>query len=229
MRFRCREDMQFGIIFLHDSVHPSLSEPPHGACVKQFGLKSNTLFATFAGEALGAVEYDFNGSVASFQETKEQALKMFDIALSKPVGLDKLLEEQQTISEGATNREQKALKSQLTRISSPQSSDVRPGSPPHGEKSPTNSPKPKSSSSSFKEVHEKQKEPSTRHSKLSVSAFLLGYAMPIPPQIRLPFGKRKKGQELLPPPPASSHLSPMREESYKAVTPADDDVDQSLK
>ena len=114
-------------------------------------------------------------------------------------------------------------------ISSPQSFDVRPGSPPPGEKSPpqrTVSPKPRPSSSSSKEVHEKQKEPSTRHSKLSVSVSLLGYAMPIPPQIRLPFGKRKKHQEPLPPPPASSHLTPMREESYRAITPAvDDDVE----
>jgi len=114
-------------------------------------------------------------------------------------------------------------------ISSPQSSDLRPGSPPPGEKSPpqrTASPKPRPSSSSSKEIHEKQKEPSTRHSKLSVSSFLLGYAVPIPPQIRLPFGKRKKHQEPLPPPPASSHLTPMREESYRAITPAvDDDVE----
>jgi epidermal growth factor receptor substrate 15 len=70
------------------------------------------------------------------------------------------------------------------KASIPQSSDVRLGSPPPSEKSPpqrTASPKPRPSSSSSKEVHEKQKEPSTRHSKLSVSAFLLGYAMPIPP------------------------------------------------
>ena len=267
MRFRCREDMQFGIIYLRTSrAHPSSFEHSLAGraleLVKQSKLNSNTLFATFASGETGTLEYGFDGSVASFQETSEQALKMFDIALCNRVRLDILLEEQQTISEGATNGERKAVrKSQLARgigrfevrfatdfkvtngdtrksqfgdkfstigskiltenhftpsqsvgaetfstidlgsktslaiseetpsksidstvpgalpaspvstslkasYSSPQSSDVRPGSPPHGEKSPpqcTISPKHGSWPPSFK-----------------VSAFLLGYAMPIP-------------------------------------------------
>ena len=108
MRFRCREDMQFGIIFLHCLIHPSPSEPSHAGhalkLVKQSRLKSNALFATFASEATGTVKYGFDGSVASFQETSGQALKMFDIALRNPVRLDPLLEELQTISEVATNK-----------------------------------------------------------------------------------------------------------------------------
>ena len=104
MSFRCCEDMQFGTIHLRN---PSLSEPSHAGraleLVKQSGLKSHALFATSASEATGAVEYGFDGSVASFQETREQALKMFDIALRNPISLD-LLEKLQTMSEGATNR-----------------------------------------------------------------------------------------------------------------------------
>ena len=116
MRFRCREDTQFGVIFLRSSVHPSPSEHSHVGraleLVKQSGLNSNTLFATFVNEALatGTIEYGFDGSVASFQETTEQAFKMFNIALSKPIKLDLLLKELQTISEGATNRKGKGLK-----------------------------------------------------------------------------------------------------------------------
>lgn len=254
--FRCREDMQFGIIFLHDSVYPPPSEVPHAGCalecVKQSGLQSNILFATFASQATGAVKYGFDSNVASFQGTSGHTTQeMFDTALGMPVELSLLLEELQTISVGATNRERKPLKSQLARsiirlfevpsatdksqsgdtaskigsktlpetpsqsvgAPSPEpsqhnlrtscdeaslvsTSDVRPASPPHGEKSPpqrTLSPKPRPSSSSCKEVHEKQKEPSIRHYNLS---------------IRLPFGRRKKRQESLPP-PVSSHLTPM--------------------
>ena len=58
--------------------------------VKQSGLKYNTLFATFASEAAGTVEYGFDGSA---QETSGQALEMSDTALSNPVGLDLLLKE----------------------------------------------------------------------------------------------------------------------------------------
>ena len=108
MSFRCPEDMQFGIIYLRNS---SLSESSHAGraleLVKQSGLKSNAVFATFASEATGAVEYGFDGSVASFQETRGQALKMFDIALRNPISFDLLLEELQTMSEGATNRKGK--------------------------------------------------------------------------------------------------------------------------
>ena len=107
MRFRCREDMQFGIIFLRSSVNAGRALE----LVKQSRLKSNALFATFASEATGTVEYGFDGSVASFQETSGQASKMFDIALLNPVRLDLLLEELQTISEGAINRKGKGLRS----------------------------------------------------------------------------------------------------------------------
>ena len=117
MGFRCREDMQFGIIFLRSSVHPSPSEHSYAGraleFVKKSRLKSNILFATFASEATGTIEYGFEGSVVSFQETCEQALKMFDIALGNPVRLDLLLEELQTISEGVTNRKGKESKSRF--------------------------------------------------------------------------------------------------------------------
>ena len=105
--------MQFGVIFLHGSVlHPSSSQAGRALeLVKQSGLKSKTLFATFASEATGTIGYDFDGSVASFQETSEQASKMFDIALRNPVTLDLLLAELQTISEGVINRKGKGSKS----------------------------------------------------------------------------------------------------------------------
>ena len=111
MRFRCREDMQFGIICLRN---PSPSEPSHAGrralkLVKQTGLKSNALFATFASEATATAEND--GLV--FQETSAQALQMFDIVFRNPVSLDLLLKELQTISEGATNRKEKGSKSWL--------------------------------------------------------------------------------------------------------------------
>jgi hypothetical protein len=109
MRFRCREDMQFGIIFLHSSIHPSPSQGRALELVKQSRLKSNALFATFASEATGTAKYGFDGSVASFQESSGQALKMFNNALRNPVRLDLLLEELQTISEGATNRKGKGF------------------------------------------------------------------------------------------------------------------------
>ena len=116
MRFRCRENTQFGIIFLRSSLHPVPSHAGRALeAVKQSRLKSNILFVTFASEATGTVEYGFDRSVASFQETGGQALKMFDIALRNPVGLD-LLEELQNI-EGATNGRGKGLrKSWFTRI-----------------------------------------------------------------------------------------------------------------
>ena len=117
MRFRCRENTQFGIIFLRSSLHPVPSHAGRALeAVKQSRLKSNILFVTFASKATGTVEYDFDRSVASFQETGGQALKMFDIALRNPVGLDLLLEELQNI-EGATNGRGKGLrKSWFTRI-----------------------------------------------------------------------------------------------------------------
>ena len=108
MRFRCREDMKFGIIFLHSSLHPPA---PFEELIEQSRLKSSALLATFAREATGAVEYGFDGSVASFQETSEQVLEMFDIALRNPVSLDLLLEKLRTISEGVTNKKGKGLKS----------------------------------------------------------------------------------------------------------------------
>ena len=104
MRFRCREDMQFGIIYLRSGVDPSSFEHFHAGraftLVKHSELTSNTLFATFASEATGVAEYSFNGTVASFKGTREQGLEMFEIALGKTVGLDLLLEELQTVSEG---------------------------------------------------------------------------------------------------------------------------------
>lgn len=119
-RFRCRQDITCGIIYLGSRPHPSSFEHFHAwrasELVKQSGLKSIILFATFAGEATGTVKYGFDDSVASFQETGGQALKMFDIALRNPVGLDLLLEELQNI-EGATNGKGKGLrKSWFTRI-----------------------------------------------------------------------------------------------------------------
>ena len=96
--------MQFGIIYLRSGVHPLSFEQFHALeLVKQSRLKSNTLYATFASDATGTVKYGFDSSVASFQETSGQALKMFDIALGEPVRLDLLLEELQTFSEGAFN------------------------------------------------------------------------------------------------------------------------------
>ena len=119
MRFRCREDMQFGIIFLRDSmVHPSHSEPSYVVhaleLVKQSGLKSCTLFASFVSEQTGQVGFGFDGSSSS-QETGKRALGMFDSALNKPVSLELLLEELQTISEGAANRKGLGLKGQFSR------------------------------------------------------------------------------------------------------------------
>ena len=97
--------MEFGIIYLCTSVDLSPSESSHAGralkLVKESTLKYNILFATFASQATGAAKYGFDSSVASFQETSEQALKMLDIALSKPIRLEVLLEELQTISEGA--------------------------------------------------------------------------------------------------------------------------------
>ena len=97
--------MEFGIIFLHSSVDPSpFSHAGHALrLLKKSKLESNILFATFASEATGTVKYGFDSSVASFQETSGQALKMFDIALGKPVRLGFLLEELQTIPEEAFN------------------------------------------------------------------------------------------------------------------------------
>ncbi|KAF9001968.1 hypothetical protein BDQ17DRAFT_1357829 [Cyathus striatus] len=79
----------------------------------------------------------------------------------------------------------------------------------------TSSPKPRVSSSSSKEVHEKVKEPPTRHSKLS---------------IRLPFGKKKKSQIQEPLPlPRSQHLSPPEEEPHRTLTPSSDDDVEAVK
>jgi len=104
--------MQFGVIFLHSSIHPEPFRAGRASkLVEQSGFKFSALFATFASEATGTVhsQYDFDGSVASFQETTGQTSKMFDIALRNPVSLDRLLEGLQAISEcqWATNRKRK--------------------------------------------------------------------------------------------------------------------------
>ena len=106
MRLRCREDMQFGIIYLRTSrAHPSSFEDFLAGraleLVKQSRLNSKTLFATFASEATGTAESGFDDSVAPLQETSGQAL--FDIALGNFVRLDLLLEGLQAILEGAIN------------------------------------------------------------------------------------------------------------------------------
>ena len=94
--------MQFGIIYLRSGFHPSSFEQFHALeLVKQSGLKSNTLYASFVSDATGTVKYGFDSSVASFQETSGHAREMFDTALGKPVRLHLLLEKLQTISEGA--------------------------------------------------------------------------------------------------------------------------------
>jgi epidermal growth factor receptor substrate 15 len=87
-----------------------------------------------------------------------------------------------------------------------------PVSPPHGTppvSSPprvSSPPKGRPSTSSSKESGKEQ----GRHSKLS---------------IRLPFGKKKKTQDSLPPPP-SQHLSPIVDESIRRASPAvEDDVE----
>ena len=105
--------MQFGIIFLQSPVHSS-PFPQSGRAVKllkKSRLRSNILFATFASEATSTVEYDFDGDVASFQETNEQALEMFDIALRNALSLDLLLEKLPSISEGSINSKGMGFKS----------------------------------------------------------------------------------------------------------------------
>ncbi|TFK42793.1 hypothetical protein BDQ12DRAFT_676809 [Crucibulum laeve] len=84
-------------------------------------------------------------------------------------------------------------------------------SPPRAVSPPprTSSPKPRVSSS--KETHEKTKEPPARHSKLS---------------LRLPFSKKKKTQEAIPPP--SQHLTPPQEE-YRTASPAVEDDVEAVK
>ncbi|KAF5391940.1 hypothetical protein D9757_001685 [Collybiopsis confluens] len=99
-----------------------------------------------------------------------------------------------------------------------QSSVVRSISPPPRQKSPpvrTGSPKPtgRPSTASSREGHEKEKNPPTRHSKLS---------------IRLPFGKKKK-QEAVPPPPPSQFLTPPVEEPERTNSPAVDDDVEAVK
>jgi len=99
--------MQFGVIFLHSSIHPEHFHAGRASqLVEQSGFKFSALFATFASEATHS-EYGFDGSVASFQETTGHTSKMFDIALRNPVSLDRLLEGLQAISEWATNRKRK--------------------------------------------------------------------------------------------------------------------------
>ncbi|KAG6878787.1 hypothetical protein C0993_008086 [Termitomyces sp. T159_Od127] len=97
---------------------------------------------------------------------------------------------------------------------------VRPASPAAARtRSPpprTLSPKPpRTSTSSSKETHEKVKEPTPRHSKLS---------------IRLPFGKKKKAQQPEPLPSSPpQHLSPPKEKSIRTVTPAVDEDVEAVK
>ena len=109
--------MQFGVIYLRSGVHPLSFEQFHALeLVKQSRLKSNILFATFTSEAPGIVEYGFDGNVACFQETSGHAWEMFDIALRKPVKFGFLLEELQTISEGAVNRKGTGFRNFLSRL-----------------------------------------------------------------------------------------------------------------
>ncbi|KAG6879045.1 hypothetical protein C0992_005670 [Termitomyces sp. T32_za158] len=98
---------------------------------------------------------------------------------------------------------------------------VRPVSPPAAarNRSPTpqtSPPKlPRPSTSSSKETHEKVKESAPRHSKLS---------------IRLPFGKKKKQQQIEPLPSSPpQHLSPPQDKSTRTVTPAVDEDVESVK
>ena len=107
MQFRCHKDIAFGIIFLRSPVDPSpFSHAGHAVqLVKKSKLESKILFATFASEGTSTFKYSFDGGVPSFQETSSpQASQMFDVALGRPVRLGLLLEELQTISEGAVNR-----------------------------------------------------------------------------------------------------------------------------
>ncbi|KAF9036984.1 hypothetical protein BDZ89DRAFT_1130017 [Hymenopellis radicata] len=85
-------------------------------------------------------------------------------------------------------------------------SPTRERSPPPRVSSPT--PRPRPSTSSSKDG-DKSKEPTVRHSKLS---------------IRLPFGKKKKTMEA-PPPPPSQFLTPPAEEPRTASPAVDDDVE----
>ncbi|KAG6910926.1 hypothetical protein DXG01_006609 [Tephrocybe rancida] len=79
----------------------------------------------------------------------------------------------------------------------------------------TSSPKPPRPSTSSSKEHEKPKEPTTRHSKLS---------------IRLPFGKKKKQQQAEPLPSSpAQHLTPPREEPSRTITPAIDDDVEAVK
>ncbi|KAF8803613.1 hypothetical protein BYT27DRAFT_7171751 [Phlegmacium glaucopus] len=101
-----------------------------------------------------------------------------------------------------------------TIITSPRPSDIKPISPSR-ERSPPRmlSPKPRLSSSSSKDNHDKPKEPQTRHSKLS---------------IRLPFGKKKKQQEPMLP-SATQYLTTPMEEVRRISTPAGDDDVEPVK
>ncbi|KAJ3765458.1 hypothetical protein FB446DRAFT_850129 [Lentinula raphanica] len=100
---------------------------------------------------------------------------------------------------------------------SPSHSSInRPTSPPPRQRSPplrTGSPKPRPSTASSKDGHEKEKMPPPRHSKLS---------------IRLPFGKKKK-QDAVPPPPPSQFLTPPTEEPEGTRSPAVDDDVEAVK
>ncbi|GLB35163.1 putative eps15 homology domain containing protein [Lyophyllum shimeji] len=111
-----------------------------------------------------------------------------------------------------------ALSSPPRTVSSrPMSPTIRSKSPPPRASSPKSARPSTSSSKEAKDMHEKLKEPPTRHSKLS---------------IRLPFGKKKKQQqqpaEALPPTP-SQHLEPPREEPARTVSPAVDDDVEAVK
>ena len=119
MQFRCHKDIAFGIIFLRSPVDPSpFSHAGHAVqLVKKSKLESKILFATFASEGTSTFKYSFDGGVPSFQETSSpQASQMFDVALGRPVRLGLLLEELQTISEGAVNRKGTGLRSFLSRL-----------------------------------------------------------------------------------------------------------------
>ncbi|KDR81377.1 hypothetical protein GALMADRAFT_239245 [Galerina marginata CBS 339.88] len=96
----------------------------------------------------------------------------------------------------------------------PRAVEIRTSPPPRERSPPPRmaSPKPRLSSSSSKETNEKLKEPTTRHSKLS---------------IRLPFGKKKKQQEPMLPPP--SLLTPPVEHPHRIATPANEDDVEPVK
>lgn len=106
----------------------------------------------------------------------------------------------------------------------------QPGSPAASRTSAERekSPKPRISSSSSKETHEKPKD--QPRSKLSVSCLLFFYLPELmPTQLRLPFRKKRAQQEPIPPPPSRLLAPPIEEEPERATTPANDDDVEAVK